>query len=102
MTQEQWMILIRDILKVGGSIAGVTGISVAQIDQVTGLVLSIAGPAAALAGIVWGQLRHTPAGIVSQASALPEVKEISVTTQALATAAKQADATTRVNIKPQF
>jgi len=102
MTQEQWMILVRDCLKVGGTVAGMLGVATTQVDQVTSMILMAAGPMLALGGIVWGQLRHTPAGIVSQASRLDEVKEISVTTKELATAAKEASPTTIVHVKPQF
>src|SRR5215211_332111 len=102
MTQEQWLILVRDCLKVGGTVAGMLGVATTQVDQVTSMILMAAGPMLALGGIVWGQLLHTPAGIVSQASRLDEVKEISVTTKELATAAKEASPTTIVHVKPQF
>ena len=102
MTQEQWMSLVRDVLKVGGTIAGVFGVAATQVDRVTSMVLMISGPLFALVGIVWSQVRHTPAGIVSQASRLDEVKEMSVTTKELATAAKEASPTTIVHVKPQF
>lgn len=100
MTQEQWMVLLRDVLKIGGTVAGMLGVAQGSIDQWSNLILTVGGPLVAVLAVLWAQMRHTPSGIVSQASRLDEVKEMTVTKPDLARAAKEADPRTDVRVQP--
>lgn len=102
MNSEQIMILLRDVLKVGGGIAIALGATDAQVAQWTQIALLAGGALASIGGVVWSQARNTDAATVGKAVALPDVKGITVTKPELATAARQADPVAKVDLKPQF
>jgi hypothetical protein len=102
MNQEQLMSLVRDAMKVIGSVATLFGATTAQVDQWTSIVLMVAGPILAFAGIIWSQYSNTDSSMVAQAAKLASVKAITVTDQKLATAAREADPTIKVDVRPQF
>lgn len=99
MNQEQLLGLLRDVLKVGGTIAAMVGVSATDINHWTSIILQYGGPVLTIISIVWSQMGKTKAAIVQKAVAQPEVLAITVTKPALAVAAHAADPTVIVNVQ---
>jgi hypothetical protein len=95
MNQDQFMSILRAVITAVGSIIAV--IASQQDQQLWGVV---SGAIVAIAPIAWSMYVHSDAGKIAAASALPQVKAITVTDGDLAQAAKLADPTTRVELVP--
>lgn len=102
MNAEQFMVLFRDALKVGGGIALALGATDATVGQWTSMLTMVAGALSSVVGVFWSQKKSTSAAIVQKAAALPGVTGIAVTDAKLATAAKNADPSVKVELKRQF
>ena len=88
MNNEQLMSLLRDVLRIGGTIATMLGVASGVVESVTSMVLTFGGPVLALIGVFFGWRSHSDTAKVEAASAMPEVKAMTITDPALATAAR--------------
>jgi hypothetical protein len=97
-TNEQLYELLRDLLRIGGTIAGMAGVAQGIVDSWTSIILSVGGPLIALFGIAWGVWARTRTSMVASVSALPETKGLTLSDPNLVSAAKQADPDTKVTL----
>lgn len=102
MNSEQLMVLVRQLLLIGGSVAATLGATQGQVDQWSNIIMTILGALITVGTAIWGQKRNTTVATVEKAAALPQVQGMTVTDEKLATAAKNADPNVRVTLKPQF
>lgn len=92
MNADQAAALVRQLI----TFAGATFLS-KWVDA--GTVGQIAGAIGVLVSAGWSLSRHTDTSIVKAASALPAVTGMTVTSSALATAARQAGPNTRIDVR---
>lgn len=97
MDQTQAMALLRDVLKVGGTLAAIFGYSVGY-EQWSGIIMSVAGPLVLVGTMIWTQFRTSKTGLVTSVSALPEVQAMTISEPGLANAARTADPATTVTV----
>jgi|SRR5215468_2991174 len=96
MNQDQYMSLVRTIITAVGS-----GVAIYATQQQQALWGVISGAIIAAAPIAWSMYVHSDSGKIAAVSAMPEVKAITVTDQALVAPAKAADPTTTVTVAPK-
>src|SRR5215831_15429563 len=104
MNQDQILSGLRWALAVLGTLAASKGITPAEWGHMTDLIVTIVTAAIPLGALVWGHLSHTDEAKVAAASALPQVKAMTLSDPALAAAAKAADPQTKieqVTVQPQ-
>lgn len=74
MTPVQFDKLLRQLLSVGGVIAGTLGWT--WFDGLAGAILGIIGPATTLGSILWSLASGTNASMILATNAIPNVKAI--------------------------
>jgi hypothetical protein len=98
VNQEQTLSALRGILVFVGGILATKGVSAGDWNTISNGVITMVGAGMT---IIWGQFAHTDEAKVRAASALPQVKAMTLNDPALATVAKQADTTTLVTLSPK-
>lgn len=97
MSKDQVMGILRWVLSFAGGVAvGKGWLTQAQVIDLTNLLLQVAGPLAALAAAAWALKANSKTSILQSASQMPEVKSMTITDPALASAAKTAEPATEV------
>lgn len=85
LNQEQLLALVRDVLRIGGTVLVTLGVATAgQVESLTTALLTIIPAIAAIAGVVWGLLNKTETNMIASAAAQPSVTRIEVNTAAMA------------------
>lgn len=101
MTPQQATDFLRQLMPVLGSLLTTLGATTGdKWNAISNLVLLISGPSLIGASAVWGFMRNSKAGVISAASAVPEVKTIQLNPTAPETAAINAATPTNVVIGP--
>lgn len=98
-TQAQVVGLIRNLLMLAGAITAVLGVPAKLVDPWISAGMEGAGGLATFICLVWSMYDKRRAGIVANASALPQVRSMTVSDRYLADAAKAADPETIVRIE---
>lgn len=103
MTQDQVTGITRQVLQAAGMMATMLGFTAiaGEVQGWTPTILASIGPIMQLAALAWNVKANTKASIVQSASAMPEVKSMTITDPALAEAAKKPDAPARVLLKDE-
>src|SRR5258708_2723061 len=68
MTNDQTMALIRQVVPIVGTMLTLLGLSKATTNAIVDLVMSSAGPAITLGGIVWSYIANSRASIIAAAA----------------------------------
>jgi len=92
--------LLRQLLPVLGTIAMALGVSAATWNAWTNTILTVAGPIMVLASFIWSVLANSKYSIIQSASKMPEVSGITTNNLELAEAARSADPSTKVEMRP--
>ena len=95
MNQDQFLSVVRSVLSILGTLGAAYGVGT---DTTWATITSAAVP---IAMMLWGQYAHSSAQKIASVSAMPEVKAITVTDQALVAPARAADPTTIVTVAPK-
>lgn len=87
VTQDQWMGFARWFIPLLAGIAlGKGWLTTAQASDLVSLILQIAGPLGAIAGIIWTYVANSKKSILQSAGQIPEVQKVIVTDPAIAAA----------------
>lgn len=103
MNQDNWMVIIRLVLHIGGTFATTLGwLPPDSVNEITANILAIIGPIMNTIGLIWTAWTRRPSALVATAVALPHVEAITVNNPAVAAAAKAADPTMDVTtVRPK-
>jgi hypothetical protein len=102
MTQDQVMGIVRWAIPfIGGMAVGKGWLTTAQVGELTNVVLALVGPVMAAGGVIWSIKANSKSSIIQSASAMPEVKSMTITDPALAEAAKKPEDSARVLLKDE-
>lgn len=100
MTGDQWMALLRQVLPlIGGLAIGLGWLTADQVGKITQVVLQVAGPFMALAGVVWALIANNKSSILTSAANMPEVRKIILEPSAPDTPAL--NQSTPTNVRPE-
>lgn len=100
MTQDQVMGIVRWFVPfVGGIAVGKGYLTTAQLADLTNVILQLVGPLMAAGGVIWSIKANSKSSIIQSASAMPEVKSMTITDPKLAEAAKTSADPARVLLK---
>lgn len=101
MTQDQLMGLMRQVIPiVGGLLVSIGFLNPETVAKITGLWAQIGGGVIVVVGGIWAFMANSKSSIIASASAMPEVKSMTLTDAGLAETAKAADSTTNITTKP--
>lgn len=82
MNSVQLEAFIRQILPIVGTILTVLGIKSATANAIIDLLMSIIGPAMAIASVVWSFIANTKSNVIGKVANMDEVKGVTLTQQA--------------------
>jgi hypothetical protein len=102
LMNDQVAAQLRQFLQIMGTLLTTVGIIKPGIaDTWIPIIMQVAGPIMMLASILWSMKANTKASIIQSASAMPEVKSMTITDPALAEAARTPETPARVLLKDE-